>query len=118
MTAKSNATAATSGDETHLVGSDLKRVDAHVIGSDEYAEIPELDPSWLVPVEVTAEGSVRRRGRPTKPDAKRQVTLRLSPSVLDYFRATGEGWQRRIDEALLGIVAAEQASSNGRKNGA
>jgi uncharacterized protein (DUF4415 family) len=28
------------------------------------------------------------------------VSLRLSPAVLDYFKATGPGWQTRIDEVL------------------
>lgn len=35
-----------------------------------------------------------------KAPTKRQVTLRLSPDVLDAFRATGKGWQTRIDAAL------------------
>ena len=41
------------------------------------------------------------RGRPPSGDArKRPVTLRLSPDVLAQFRATGPGWQTRIDSAL------------------
>jgi uncharacterized protein (DUF4415 family) len=48
--------------------------------------------------------AVRRKpGRPvgsTKTDRKQQVALRLDPDVLDYFRATGPGWQSRINEAL------------------
>lgn len=45
---------------------------------------------------------VRKRGRPRKAEGERkeQVTLRLSPQVLAYFRAKGEGWQTRIDEVL------------------
>ena len=46
-----------------------------------------------------------RRGRPPLAAPKRQVTLRLSPEVLDHFKAGGPGWQTRIDEALkLAIV--------------
>lgn len=41
------------------------------------------------------------RGRPPLRDrAKQQVTLRLDPDVLERFRATGPGWQGRINEAL------------------
>ena len=41
------------------------------------------------------------RGRPPSGEAKKkQVTLRLSPDVLTQFRATGPGWQTRIDAAL------------------
>lgn len=44
-------------------------------------------------------GRVRTRG-PNKLPTKEQVTVRYSPDVLAYFRATGEGWQTRMDEAL------------------
>jgi uncharacterized protein (DUF4415 family) len=42
-----------------------------------------------------------RRGRPPLGEAaKVQQSLRLSREVLDHFRATGPGWQSRIDEVL------------------
>ena len=44
-----------------------------------------------------------RRGRPhgtTKADAKRAVTIRYSQEVLDAFRASGPGWQVRMNDAL------------------
>jgi uncharacterized protein (DUF4415 family) len=41
----------------------------------------------------------RTRGKQKTP-TKEQVTLRLSPEVVSRFRATGKGWQARIDEAL------------------
>ena len=45
---------------------------------------------------------VRGRGErgPQKAPTKQQVTLRLDRDVVERFRATGEGWQRRINEAL------------------
>jgi uncharacterized protein (DUF4415 family) len=48
-----------------------------------------------------------RRGRPVKAagEKKEAVSIRLSPDVLAHFRATGDGWQTRIDEALRKIVA-------------
>ena len=43
----------------------------------------------------------RGRGRPALgASAKVQQSLRLSPEVLAFFRATGTGWQARIDEVL------------------
>lgn len=45
----------------------------------------------------------KARGRPkgsTKPDAKQQITLRLDRDVIERFRATGPGWQARMNEAL------------------
>lgn len=37
---------------------------------------------------------------PQKAPVKKQVSLRLSPEVLAHFKATGRGWQTRIDETL------------------
>ncbi len=45
----------------------------------------------------------KTRGRPvgtTKENAKLAVTVRYSPDVLSAFRATGAGWQARMNEAL------------------
>ncbi|MCA1660802.1 MAG: BrnA antitoxin family protein [Novosphingobium sp.] len=45
-------------------------------------------------------------GRPRLDNPKRQVTLRLDPDVIERFRATGKGWQSRINAELrkaLGI---------------
>ncbi|MBX9816994.1 MAG: BrnA antitoxin family protein [Burkholderiaceae bacterium] len=53
----------------------------------------------------TGMAAMRRaaRGRPvgsTKPETKRAVTVRYSPDVLAAFKATGAGWQARMDAAL------------------
>jgi uncharacterized protein (DUF4415 family) len=46
-----------------------------------------------------------RKGRgPNKAPTKKLVSLRLSPVVLDHFKAGGPSWQSRIDEALVKIV--------------
>ena len=49
-----------------------------------------------------------RRGRPLKSDKKRQLTLRLSPEVVDYFKSSGPGWQTRMDEALKEYVESHR----------
>ncbi len=45
---------------------------------------------------------VRSRGRPAvaAEQRKAKVNLRLSPDVLAALRATGSGWQTRVDQAL------------------
>lgn len=40
------------------------------------------------------------RGRPRLVTAKRQVTIRLDPDLLDRLRATGPGWHARFDDAV------------------
>jgi uncharacterized protein (DUF4415 family) len=43
---------------------------------------------------------VRGRGRPVLEAPKRLVSLRLDPVVIERFRATGPGWQSRINQVL------------------
>lgn len=62
----------------------------------------KLGPNGIVPLEPGDRGA----GRPPSPNPKQQVTLRLDPDVLEKFRATGKGWQSRINAELrkaLGI---------------
>jgi len=42
----------------------------------------------------------QRLGRPLSEQTKERITIRLSPDVVSAFRATGAGWQTRIDAAL------------------
>lgn len=43
-----------------------------------------------------------RRGRPPKPEGERKVlvSLRLAPDIVEWLRATGPGWQSRIEDLL------------------
>jgi len=41
-----------------------------------------------------------RRGRPPSEHPKEAIKLRIDPDVLAYFRATGPGWQTRMNDAL------------------
>ncbi len=43
--------------------------------------------------------TVGQRGKQKIPP-KPRITLRVSPDVLAHFRATGKGWQTRMDAAL------------------
>ena len=47
-----------------------------------------------------AVGTWTRPGRPLSENPKKQVTLRLDPDVIEGFRATGKGWQSRINAEL------------------
>jgi uncharacterized protein (DUF4415 family) len=54
--------------------------------------------------------SPRRRG-PQKAPTKQRITLRLSPQVVQHYKAGGPGWQTRIDLDLQGKIGAR---NNGR----
>ncbi|MER8830800.1 BrnA antitoxin family protein [Mesorhizobium sp. M0938] len=45
---------------------------------------------------------VVRRGRPRTEKPKVRTSIYLSQEVIDKFKATGPGWQTRIDEVLKG----------------
>jgi uncharacterized protein (DUF4415 family) len=55
-------------------------------------------------VEIIKNRKVGERGPQIAP-VKQQVTLRLDADVLNTFRATGAGWQSRINDALRKAVA-------------
>ena len=40
------------------------------------------------------------RGRPKAAVTKERITIRLSQEVVERFRASGDGWQTRMDAAL------------------
>lgn len=43
---------------------------------------------------------VRGCGRPVQTVTKTPISIRLDVRVLDAFKATGEGWQTRMNDAL------------------
>ncbi len=49
-----------------------------------------------------------RLGRPPMPEDQRKVSikLRLDPDIVDSFRATGKGWQARINAGLRKAIKA------------
>jgi uncharacterized protein (DUF4415 family) len=73
---------------------------------DEVSDSPEATDEELAQAKPFAEvfpdlaESIRRGRGPQKAPTKTLVSLRLSPDVLDKFKADGPGWQSRIDAAL------------------
>ena len=59
------------------------------------------DPDNLPLTDAELKQFKRGRGRPLGSGTKEQVTLRLDTQILEQFRATGEGWQTRINDALM-----------------
>ena len=60
--------------------------------------VPFTDTEW-----AQAKPLVRR-GRPLGSGTKAQVTLRLDVDVLERFKASGDGWQTRINDVLKSWV--------------
>ena len=55
--------------------------------------------SEVLPVALQKTLGMRLRG-PQKAPPKVSTTIRLSNDVVQAFRATGSGWQTRVDSAL------------------
>ena len=53
--------------------------------------------------EMVPMGAVR--GRPRSAATKQLLSVRYSPEVIEFFRATGEGWQSRMDGVLRAYVS-------------
>ncbi len=53
----------------------------------------EVFPEW-------AEEIRRNKGRPKQEKTKKAVSLRLDEDVIDGFKASGDGWQARMNAAL------------------
>ena len=56
--------------------------------------LPELHAALM------AEIAKRKAGRPKAAVTKQTIAIRLDPDVLEAFKATGPGWQTRMNEAL------------------
>ncbi len=57
--------------------------------------------------EVVAKAMLKPRGRPPLDNPKERINIRLSHDVVLHFKATGPGWQSRIDSVLVDFVKRE-----------
>ncbi len=61
---------------------------------------------WMVGDKQSAPTSVRKElqkrmvGRPIKENPKQSTTIRFDADILEAFKASGKGWQTRINDAL------------------
>jgi uncharacterized protein (DUF4415 family) len=71
-------------------------------------DAPEITDKWIAGADLYRGKKLVRRGRPAGSGRKTQTTLRISKDVLEFFRATGPGWQTRMDNALKRYVASQR----------
>lgn len=87
-------------------------------------DTPELDETFFAQArpaaEVLGQGFVdafkRGRGRPrgsVAAQTKEKVNLRLDPDVLDALRASGRGWQTRLNDLLRADIEAGRWKASG-----
>jgi uncharacterized protein (DUF4415 family) len=83
-------------------------------------DAPVLTKEWFESADLHEGGQLisRGRGRPKLRHPKTSVHLRLSPAVVEVFKAEGPGWQTRINAVLERYVARKRSSADaaaGRK---
>jgi uncharacterized protein (DUF4415 family) len=88
----------------------------HILVTDEEdaaitsAAMSDPDAKPFTDAEWDAIKPLVRIGRPKAEVTKERITIRLSRDVVTQFRATGEGWQTRIDSALRQFIAEHPIS--------
>jgi uncharacterized protein (DUF4415 family) len=70
-------------------------------------DAPELDDDWFDRADLMIGDTIIRPGRPKGSGAKQPVSLRLDKDVVAHFRATGPGWQSRMNEALRKVAGLQ-----------
>ena len=68
-------------------------------------DAPELTNDWFARADLyDGDRLLRKGGRPRKAAPKEAINIRLDADLLAYYRATGRGWQSRINTALRKAV--------------
>ena len=71
-----------------------------ISGLDPADDAPELDDDWFDHADLYKGTVLIRRGRPLGSGSRELVSLRLDKEALAIFKATGPGWQGRINDTL------------------
>jgi uncharacterized protein (DUF4415 family) len=63
-------------------------------------DAPELTDEFFKAADEFNGARLVRRGRPKAEVVRERITIRLEPDVLQQFRASGPGWQTRMNAVL------------------
>ena len=81
-------------------------------------DAPELTDAFFERADLYDGARLVRRGRPKLDEPKRQVTLRLDAAVIEGLRATGPGWQTRVNAALRAFLDGKAKTTSQRRRSA
>ena len=63
-------------------------------------DAPELDEAFFARADLNQGHVTIRRGRPISVQTKIPVKIRFDADIVTTFRASGKGWQTRMNNAL------------------
>ena len=72
-------------------------------------DAPEITTAWVAGADLYVGDKVVRRGRPPQSSTQVLTTLRLDPDVVAGLRATGSGWQTRVNDAMREWLKTQSA---------
>ena len=85
------------------IKSDLARIDRLRDSEIDYSDIPALGDEFF------------KKATVPWPPAKRQLTIRLDADVLEWLKATGKGYQTRINHILRAAMESRPGLNSGRQ---
>ena len=83
----------------HISAKDWADVDSPPLTTRELANMRPMRKAFPDLAEYSAKRKRGQRG-PQKSPTKAPVTIRIDPDVLAMYKATGRGWQSRMNDAL------------------
>lgn len=95
---QTNATSMEKLKSTHIAVTDEEDRTITAAALSDPDAIPLTEAEWQMAKPLV------RLGRPKAKETKQLVTIRLSRDVVNQFRATGNGWQTRMDFALRQFI--------------
>jgi uncharacterized protein (DUF4415 family) len=70
------------------------------VASADADDAPPLTVAFFEAADLYKGTLLVQRGRPKVANPKKAITVRYDADVIDAFRATGNGWQTRMNDAL------------------
>ncbi len=95
--ARRTADEMTDEEDAALTAAALSDPDALPMADEQLAR---MRPAHEVVPHLVAAQLRNQGGRPKSAAPKQMITLRIKPSVVDAYRATGSGWQTRMTAAI------------------
>lgn len=83
--------------------TDWARVDA--MTDEEIERAMRDDPDWKDHMDIDWS-----KAKMVIPDRKKAISIRLDPDIIDFFQATGKGYQTRINAVLRHFVDEQKRS--------
>ena len=110
-----------SGRIVSFTSEELRAQTATGVAGSDWARVQSQEPDMTDRDAPDASGEMRAelkrlRGRPRGNGSKTATSIRIDKNVLSAFRATGRGWQTRMNDALRAWLSEKSAPKRKKKS--